>query len=81
MKNASGPEGDEIVQLYVKGAPFGALRTLRGFQRVHLRAGESKDVKFNLDDDDLPKDAIAVTVGGGQPVGKIPFVELNLRKP
>jgi beta-glucosidase len=81
VKNAAGPEGDEVVQLYVKGAPYGALRTLRGFQRVHLRAGESKDVKFTLDGEDLPSDGLAITIGGGQPMGKIPFVELNLRKP
>jgi len=79
VKNASGPEGDEVAQLYVTGAPYGAIRTLRGFQRVHLRAGESKEVKFTLDGEDLPKNGIRLTVGGGQPVGKIPHVELNLR--
>jgi beta-glucosidase len=81
VKNASGPEGDEVVQVYVTGAPDGAIRTLRGFQRVRLRAGESKDVKFTLDGDDLPKDRIRLTVGGGQPVGKISYVELNVRRP
>ncbi|MEI9973277.1 MAG: glycoside hydrolase family 3 C-terminal domain-containing protein [Ignavibacteriota bacterium] len=80
VKNASGPEGDEVAQLYVSGAPYGAVRTLRGFQRVHLRAGESKDVKFILDGDDLPKDGLRITVGGGQPLGKIPFVELDLKR-
>jgi beta-glucosidase len=80
VKNASGPEGDEVVQLYVKNGPFGAIRTLRGFQHVHLRAGESKDVKFTVTGDDLPKDAIQFAIGGGQPVGKVPFVELNLHK-
>ena len=81
VKNAAGPAGDEVVQLYIKGAPDGALRTLRGFQRVHLRAGESTDVTFHLDGGDLPKDGFGVTLGGGQPAGKIPFVELNLRRP
>jgi beta-glucosidase len=81
VKNASGPEGDEVVQVYITGAPDGAIRTLRGFQRVHLRAGESKDVKFTLDGEDLPKDQVRLTIGGGQPVGKVPYVELNIRRP
>jgi beta-glucosidase len=80
VKNTSGREGDEVVQAYVTGEPDGAIRTLRGFQRVHLRAGESKEVKFSLDGENLPKDRIRITLGGGQPIGKIPFVELNLRK-
>jgi beta-glucosidase len=80
VTNASGPEGDEVVQLYVTGAPYEALRTLRGFQRVHLRPGESKDVKFNLDGEDLPKDKISLTMGGGQPADRVPYVELDLRR-
>jgi beta-glucosidase len=81
VKNASGPEGDEVAQLYVTGAPYGAIRTLRGFQRVHLRTGETKDVKFALAADDLPKGALPITLGGGQPVGKTPSVGLSLRRP
>jgi beta-glucosidase len=81
VKNAGAPEGDEVVQVYVAGAPDGALRTLRGFERVHLRPGESKDLKFTLNGGDLPKDRISLTLGGGQPVGKTPYVELNLRRP
>jgi beta-glucosidase len=80
VTNASGPEGDEVVELYVTGAPYEAVRTLRGFQRVHLRPGESQDVKFTLDGEDLPKERISLTMGGGQPTGKIPHVELNLRR-
>jgi beta-glucosidase len=80
VKNASGPEGDEVVQLYVIDGPYGAIRSLRGFQRVHLRAGESKDVKFTVTGEDLPKDRIKLTLGGAQPVSKAPFVELNLRR-
>jgi beta-glucosidase len=81
VKNTGGPEGDEVAELYVMGALDGALRTLRGFQRVHLRAGESKEVKFTLTGEDLPKDRIRLTIGGGQPVGKVPYAELNLRRP
>ena len=80
VKNASGPEGEEVAQLYVTGAPYGAIRTLRGFQRVHLRAGEAKDVKFSLAGDDLPKGPLQITLGGGQPAGKTPSVELGLHQ-
>jgi beta-glucosidase len=80
VKNASGREGDENVQVYVTDSPDGAIRSLRALQRVHLRAGESKVVKVSLDGEDLPKRRIKLTIGGGQPAGKVPFVEINLRK-
>ena len=44
------------------------VRSLRGFQRIHLRAGESREVTFTLASDDLPKSAVDISVGGGQPV-------------
>ena len=81
VKNASGPEGDEVVQLYVTGAggPEDAIRSLRGFERVHLRAGESKDVKFTVGKEDLPKQGkVQFTVGGGQPAGTVPYAEVSL---
>jgi beta-glucosidase len=42
IKNDSARDGDEVVQLYLgsNGDPDDAIRQLRGFQRVHLRAGE-----------------------------------------
>jgi beta-glucosidase len=80
VKNASGPEGDEVVQVYATGWPDGAILSLRAFQRVHLRAGESKVVKLTLDGKQLPKDRVQLTAGGGQPAGKTPFVEVSLAK-
>jgi beta-glucosidase len=72
--------GDEVVQLYltfpdVPGAP---LRALRAFQRVHLEAGASQRVHFQLQPRDLSMVTEAgepiiaegdygVSVGGGQP--------------
>jgi beta-glucosidase len=80
VKNSAGPEGDEVVQLYVSGAggPDDAIRTLRGFQRVHLKAGETRDVTFTMAADDLPKNKVQISVGGGQPTGKTPHVETSL---
>ena len=71
VKNDSTREGDEVAQLYVNGE-------LRGFQRVHLRPGESRAVEFLLKKEDLPKEKIRIAVGGGQPVKQIPHLEGTL---
>jgi len=76
VRNDSGREGDEVVQLYVSGG--GAIRQLRGFQRVHLGAGETRDVQFILGAEDIPKRKVKISVGGGQPVGQAPRVEGTL---
>jgi beta-glucosidase len=80
VKNTSVRDGDEVVQLYVSGGPEdGApVRSLRGFQRVHLRAGESREVTFTIGSDDLPKSPVEVSVGGGQPLANTPHVSGRL---
>lgn len=43
--------GDEVVQLYVRQVNPSVKRPvkeLRGFKRINLKAGESKEVTFNL---------------------------------
>ena len=51
VKNVGARAGDEVVQLYVRsvadqaGAP---IRSLRGFERIALKAGESRAVRFRL---------------------------------
>jgi beta-glucosidase len=80
VKNTSSREGDEVVQLYLAGGA-GAdapVRNLRGFQRIHLKAGESRQVKFAVASEDLPKDKVEVSVGGGQPIGATPCVKGTL---
>jgi beta-glucosidase len=75
VKNDSSREGDEVAQVYVAGAG-GAddpLRQLSGFQRVHLRAGETREVRFSLGK--LPKGKVRISVGGGQPILGIPHVD------
>ena len=72
--------GDEVAQLYLEfpGLPGAPLRALRGFQRVHLEAGASQRLRFELSPRDLSMvtesgDPIvaegdySVSVGGGQP--------------
>ena len=80
VKNTSAREGDEVVQLYVGGGPGeeAPIRSLRGFQRVHLRAGESRQVSFTLSPDDVPKSKVEICVGGGQPLADIPHVQGTL---
>ncbi|HWB87449.1 MAG TPA: glycoside hydrolase family 3 C-terminal domain-containing protein [Bryobacteraceae bacterium] len=79
VKNASVRAGDEVVQLYLSGeGTAGAIRELRGFKRIHLVPGATREVQFELGPDDLPKNKVTVSVGGGQPVGAIPHVEATL---
>lgn len=49
-------DGTEVVQLYVRdrvGSIIRPVKELKGFQRVNLKAGESKVVRFVLSPDDL----------------------------
>ena len=77
VKNTSSREGDEVVQLYVGGGADAdaPIRNLRGFQRIHLRPGETRQVKFTLTAADLPPSQVEVSVGGGQPIGSTPCVK------
>jgi beta-glucosidase len=75
VKNNSPRDGDEVVQLYVAGDSDGAIRDLCGFQRVHLGAGETRDIEFTIP---VPKNKVRISVGGGQPVGPIPHVDATL---
>jgi beta-glucosidase len=81
VKNISARDGDEVVQLYVEGGvgEEKPIRSLRGFQRIHLRAGESRQVNFKVGADELPKYAVEISVGGGQPIANIPHVRGTLR--
>jgi len=80
VKNTSSREGDEVVQLYVAGGSEkdAPIRSLRGFQRIHLRAGESREVRFTLPSDAIAQPGAQVSVGGGQPVPGVSFVAGSL---
>lgn len=87
LTNTGQRDGEEVAQLYVsypdaKGkAP---IRALKGFQRLSLKAGETKQIHFTLQPEDLslvdeqsgrlyqPKGKISISVGGGQPGVKAP---------
>ncbi|GAA4814889.1 beta-xylosidase [Litoribaculum gwangyangense] len=56
VTNTGDREGDEVVQLYVRDdfASVGRyLKLLKGFERISLKPGETKTVRFNLGFDEL----------------------------
>jgi beta-glucosidase len=81
VRNAGTLAGDEVVQLYVTDAEASApvpVRALKGFERVSLRAGESRRVTFTLAPRDLAlidaagkrvvePGVFGITLGGKQP--------------
>jgi len=54
VTNTGHYDADEIVQLYIHDV-FASIsrpvKELKGFQRIHLKAGESREVKFEITDD------------------------------
>ncbi|MDR0765512.1 MAG: glycoside hydrolase family 3 C-terminal domain-containing protein, partial [Odoribacteraceae bacterium] len=80
VKNVGDRAGHEVVQLYTarENAPGRVpIRSLQGFARVYLEAGETRRVTFSLsprqlarvDGDHLVTDSglVRLSVGGGQP--------------
>ena len=56
VKNTGDRAGDEVVQLYVRddvASVTRPVRELRGFERISLRAGETRTVSFTLRPADL----------------------------
>jgi beta-glucosidase len=49
ITNTSEREGDEVVQLYIK-TDYAPNPVLKGFERIHLRPGESRAVSFTADE-------------------------------
>jgi beta-glucosidase len=84
ITNTGKMYGEEVVQLYVSNQNktiHAPIKALKGFQRIALKAGESKTVRFNLTASDLslvneegrlyqPKGGLIISVGGGQPAVK-----------
>ena len=51
IKNTGSSAGDEVVQLYIHDMLASVARPvmeLKGFQRIHLNAGESKNISFTI---------------------------------
>jgi beta-glucosidase len=80
VTNTGGMDADEVVQLYAAhpGQPGAAVRALVGFQRIHLARGETRTVRFTLQDRALSfvdpegirriaAGPVELWIGGGQP--------------
>ncbi len=81
VTNTGKMNGDEVVQLYVSYNGTGIQkpsRSLKGFQRIYLKEGESRKLEFTLTPEDLSivndKGALeqmpgewVISIGGGQP--------------
>ncbi|MBK9484011.1 MAG: glycoside hydrolase family 3 C-terminal domain-containing protein [Chitinophagaceae bacterium] len=68
VKNTGNMDGDEVVQLYIHQQGQQAIKELKGYQRVHLKKGETKQVIFILKPADLlhyseAKDSLTVLPG------------------
>lgn len=56
VTNAGDYDGEEVVQLYIRDVVTSITRPvkeLKGFQKIFLKAGESKEVSFMLSEKDL----------------------------
>lgn len=81
VRNTGDRAGDEVVQLYLKHANASVpvpIRSLAGFERVSLNAGERKRVEFTVNARQLSvigaggrptvePGTVEISVGGGQP--------------
>ncbi len=56
VTNTGNFDGEEVVQLYIRDVVTSITRPvkeLKGFQKIFLKAGESKEVSFTLSEEDL----------------------------
>jgi beta-glucosidase len=91
VRNAGPRDGDEVVEVYIK-PPQTALSPhveLEGFERIHLRKGESQRVQFTLtprqlsEVDEKGNRAVipgdyTISVAGGQPSPDAPAATLHI---
>jgi beta-glucosidase len=84
VTNVGSRDGEEVVQLYVKGrgTPGEPIRSLEGFQRLAIKAKQTKTVEFTLKPEQLSHvladgrrvtdaGAIEISIGGQQPVAGV----------
>jgi beta-glucosidase len=92
IQNTSPRPGEEVAELYLTfpKSPSAPIHALRGFQRLHLNSGESRQVHFDLEARDLStvdakgkrvveKGTYQLTVGGGQPGSGAPHASSTFK--
>ncbi len=88
VRNTSARDGDEVVEAYLRfpPSPGAPIRALRGFERIHLKAGQAETVHLRLSPRDLSEVNSAgetvvapgtyhLSVGGAQPGSGLPTLE------
>ncbi|TVT38480.1 beta-glucosidase BglX [Hymenobacter setariae] len=88
VKNSGQRDGEEVVQFYLRdvvGSSTRPVQELKGFQKILLKAGESRQVTFHVADNDLrfynddlkwvsePGEFEAMTGGNSRDVQKVSF--------
>jgi len=88
VKNSGQRDGEEVVQYYLRdvvGSSTRPVQELKGFQKILLKAGESRQVTFHVSDNDLkfynddlkwvaePGEFEAMTGGNSRDVQKVSF--------
>ena len=56
LKNTGSKDGSEVVQLYIQdlvGSVTRPVKELKGFQKIFLKAGETKEITFKISAEDL----------------------------
>ncbi|MBL7805231.1 MAG: beta-glucosidase BglX [Saprospiraceae bacterium] len=56
VKNTGSRDGEEVVQLYIRdliGSVTRPVKELKGFQKVMIPAGQSKEIRFTITDQEL----------------------------
>ena len=97
VKNTGKADGGEVVQLYISHPDYNGhkpLYSLKAFERVHLKAGESRTITFRLNPKDMgiidAEGILRVTsgnrklfIGGTSPsktkAQKLPIIETEFR--
>ena len=81
VTNSGDLDGDEVVQLYLsldQKMEATPIRSLVGFKRIHLKAGETKKVEFTIVPDkyayinekgleEIREGTVTISIGGKQP--------------
>lgn len=66
IKNTGSKAGEEVVQLYIRdliGSVTRPLKELKGFRKLYLKAGESRQLSFTLTPDELSFCRQDMTIG------------------
>ncbi|HEY9044617.1 MAG TPA: glycoside hydrolase family 3 C-terminal domain-containing protein, partial [Ohtaekwangia sp.] len=70
VKNSGNRDGDEVTQVYASSkytaGKKSPIRSLVAFRRIHLKAGESREVTFKVKLAAIAE-PVNISVGGGQP--------------